>query len=133
MKRYFLSPIVGDGSIDNPYRAAVQDYPCNVSAVIPSDPTTGKPLYDWALCIVAAPNQTPLLKDNSLGPLPDFPLDAKMSAMAQASSQAMDATLRRFGVNLAGVNTSDGYRQAIRSIGQQLQADFDENGLDISE
>ena len=71
--RYYLAPIIGDGSDENLFRAKVMDYPINGhSAQIPSDPKTGKPVSTWALVMVEADDHGPLLADPELDALPDL-------------------------------------------------------------
>lgn len=133
MKRYYLAPIVGNGSRENPYRAKVQDYGVTHVAVVPTDPLTGIPLFSWALVLVSAPNHSTLLTDLDLTALPDFPLDAVLSALQAGVRNAMLTALANRGVDIGPINTNWGYRQVIRHVGQHLDGNFSENNFDVSD
>lgn len=126
MKRYYLCPIMGDGTEGAPYAA---DLPAgtNASVVMPDDPQPG----GWALALVAAADHRGLLRDAKLDALPEFPLDAKLNAMQSTARSALDAALqRRAGIT---VNGADGYRDLIRQVGRKLDPNFHENAFDVSE
>lgn len=94
MKRYYISPIVGTGAEDDPYRPKVADYGVSWVGVIPSNPDTGRPVYPWCLALVEAINHASLLADRDIKPLPDFPLDGKVSAINKATRNRMSADLQ---------------------------------------
>lgn len=130
MKRYYISPIIGDGSIDNPYRPKVADYGVPWAGLIPTD-QDGKPVAVWALVLVSAANHAKLLADKDIHGLPDFPLDGKVSAIQNATKNVMKARLAARGIDTAFIDGTDGYREVVRGIGRKLQADFDENNFDV--
>lgn len=131
-KRYYISPIVGDGSIDNPYRPKVADHGVAWSGAIPTGPD-GKPLKPWALVIVAAKNHAALIADPDIDDLPDFPLDGKVSSVHTATKNAMKAKMEKRGIATGFVDGTDGYREVIRGIGKLLDPTFDENNFDVAE
>lgn len=131
MKRYYVCDIIGDGSFENPYRAAVADGTVNAAVTMPnSDPNTGAPLGNWCLCMVATGNHARLNGRAGIDAMPDFPLDGKVSAIQTATRNAVSARLSARGIPDVFSN-SDGYREVIRKLGQQLQPDFSENNFDI--
>ena len=133
-RRYYLSPVIGDGTLNNPYRAAVADTPnASVAAVWASDPATGVPTIPWALCVVAATNHATALADSRHAALPDMLLDARMSALSNSARNRLDSALAKFGVDPATVITNEGYREFVRSVGRLLQATFDENALGVAD
>jgi hypothetical protein len=132
MKRYYLCPVIGSGTIGDPYRAGVSGRGGSYVAVIPTGPD-GRPLFPWALALVAATDHRPLTGDASLGPLPDVSLDLRMSAMSQSAKAALDAALAKFGVDLTLLVQNDGYREFVRSLGQALDAGFVETNFDVAE
>ena len=131
MKRYYISPIIGDGTSTNPFRAKVSDYDVNATAVIPTGPD-GRPLFAWCLAKVAAIDHALLLADTTLEPLPDFPLDAKMTAMHGPTKDRMQQGLGRFSISV-DVGRADGFRDVVRGVGRQLDADFHEDSFDVKE
>jgi hypothetical protein len=132
-KRYYIVPIVQYVNEDGfeAYRAKV---PQGMSFVaeIPTGPD-GRPTSSWALVLVSAIDHLPLLEDPEIDPLPDFPKDAKVSAMHQATKQAMRAALVRRGVGGGSADNADGYRDVLRAIGRRLNPDFHEDRFDVSE
>lgn len=131
MRRYYLSPVVGDGSLSNPYRAQIADEPeTSVAAVISTD-ANGQPTSAWALCLVAAQSHGQLARDNRFGPLPDMLFDARMSALSGSAKAALDAALLKFGV--AATVQNEGYREFVRSLGRLVDPAFDENALGVAD
>jgi hypothetical protein len=130
MKRYYLCPIVGDGSEFNTYRAKVADYNVNHLAVIPVDMTTGKPLFTWCLVLVDTINHTPILNDLAINAMPDFNLDGKVADIPSVTANALKTTLQtKYAVNITGINI---YRMVIRKVGQTLDHNYNENNFDVS-
>lgn len=142
MKRYYVSDVIGDGSFNNPYRAAAsavaqaQTAAGNTSnsvAIVPTDPTTGKPLFTWALCLVASRNHQPFLADTRLNAMPDVTLDTKVNAVATATLNAAQAALQGRSISTSFISNSSGYRDFINGIGQQLQSVFSVDSFDVSD
>lgn len=52
-REYYVSPIIGTGTDDDPYRSAVSRIG-NYATDIPSDPITGAPLFSECICIINA-------------------------------------------------------------------------------
>lgn len=132
MKRYYISPIVGTGAEDDPYRPKVADYGVSWVGVIPSNPDTGRPVYPWCLVLVEAINHAALLADGAIDALPEFPLDGKVSAITRATKTRMSTALSKRGIDTSFIGSADGYRDVIRGIGRSLEASFDENGFDVA-
>ena len=138
-ERYAISPIIGTGTIQDPYRAAVADVSgVNTAAVIPSD-SAGKPLYRFAFCIVAASVWTSVLAVTNLYLFPDYVLDGLMSAMDPATRTAMVQSVQAYdltgqGKYLDATNAdSDSYRTLLTHIGQQFDPAFDLNHFGVSD
>lgn len=133
MKRYYISQIVGDGSDNDPYRAAVGDNAgIRVVSVIPTGPD-GRPTTAWALCLVGAKDHAALRADPRNDMLPDFPLDGKVSAINNATKNAMLTRLRARGIDESFVTNTDGYREVIRGLGRQLDSNFSEDKFDVQD
>lgn len=132
MKRYYLSDLIGSGAEDDPYRPAVDRPGVGYSAVYPpQDPATGQ--YQGAIClvIVEAANHLPLVADRRNDAFPDFPIDGRMSALAQARRDALRAFLARRGLDVGNIDSYDGYRNVIRAIGRKLDPNFHEDNFDV--
>lgn len=132
MKRYYISPIAGDGTEFNPYRPKIADYGVSWVGSIPSDPITGKPLASWVLVLVSANNHGAIISDPAIDSLPDFPLDGKVSAIQTATKNTMISRLQARGIDTAFIGSADGYRDVIRGIGQKYEPAFDENSFDVN-
>ena len=129
-KRFYLCDIIGDGTEDNPFRVAVANLNVAWVATIPSDPVTGRPLFDWAIVRVAAGNHSEIIK--ICDALPDFPMDGKVTGINLSTKAAMKSKVKaRMGGNVAWIDNTDGYREVIRTIGKHLSPDFDENNFDV--
>lgn len=148
-KRYYLSSIVGTGTINDPYRAQLNDLcqqqtaagnKSNCAQFIGTDPSTGKPIKPWALCIVGSLNHMPFTHVTGIDPMPDYPLDGKVAAIQRAKLLAMLAAITARGVdptqfltNPDGSIKADGFRDAVRGLGQQLDTAFSEDNFDVSD
>jgi len=131
MKRYYLSPIIGDGSSFDAYRPKLAEYGVSHVALIPSD-AAGHPTATWALCLVDAPNHAALIADPALRVLPDFPLDGRLTALSPSGRTAAEAAVTHFGIATDTLDFSNGYRELIRSIGRRLIPSFNENNFDVA-
>lgn len=131
-KRYYLCDILGDGTEENPFRPAVADHGVNWSGEV-STGDDGRPNKNFALAVVATNNHGKLLSDSRIDPLPEFPLDGKISAMHTAAKNGLTTAMQKRGIPTDLLSTSDGYREAIRGIGRYLNPNFHENNFDVSE
>jgi len=131
-RRYYLCDVIGDGTFENPYRSAAAAYGLSYVSDIPVD-TMGHPTSPWTLTLVNALNHAALLSDSRISALPDFPLDGKISAINNATKNAMIARMRARGIDTSFVDKSDGYRDVIRALGLTLNPNFNENNFDVSD
>ena len=138
-ERYAISPVIGSGTITDPFRASVADVPgVNMADVIPTD-ANGHPLYRFALCIVAASQWTQVLAVTNLYLFPDYVLDGLMSGMDATartglvqSVQAYDLTGNGKHLDASNADT-DSYRTLIQKIGAQLDPNFNVNAFGVSD
>lgn len=99
MRRYYLSKIVGDGSIEDPYRHRLQELIDTASEAdfiggeIAVDGTTGQPLHPAILCMVSATNHSAFVADSGLIPLPHVPLDSAAGGIAPGVRSGVKARL----------------------------------------
>lgn len=135
MKRYYLSKIIGDGrSPETAFKPKIGLIPgLNYVSEIKSDPVTGSPAEQFALCLVAARNHSAILADADNRALPDVPLDVKMNAINASTKSKFVDDLAFFGIDSAFINSADGFRDSVRYLGKRLNANFDENNFDVSE
>ncbi len=134
MKRYYISPIIGDGSEWSPFRPKVADYPVSYAAVYPpQNMTTGQYLGNWCLVIAAAADHRALVRDAALVPCPDLTLDARLDSASLAVRDKFLQGLAAKGIATTNIKSNEAYRLALRAIGQQLDPAFLEDGLGISE
>lgn len=131
MRRYYISTIIGDGSEFDSFRPKIADYGVSWVGIIPSDPTTGQPLFPWTLVLVEAINHAAILADKAIDALPDFSLDGKVSAINTGTKNNMISALQARGIDTAFIGRSDGYRDVIRGIGKVLDPNFNTNQFDV--
>ena len=134
MKRYYLSSVIGSGTIGDPYRAQVSDFGQQSEVALIPTGADGKPLFPWAFCLVGRASHTPLLTDIRLGPLPDFPKDARLSALGIDARAALELALTRFSLSLDLIGASSrAWRDVIRDIGRRLEPAFHEDSFDCAD
>lgn len=132
MKRYYISDIINDPDlgwcVPSMLLAGTR-----TKAEIPVGPD-GQPTSTWALCHVAAKDHAVLRSDKRIDPLPDFPMDGKVSAVNEQTRSAMKAALNRRGLPAAAiVDGKDGYREVIRAVGRALNPAFSEDSFDVAD
>lgn len=67
---YYLCPIIGDGTIDNPYRSKAHLYAQNIATVISTRPSDGRLTGTRALSMVACGDHAALLGDPDIEFIP---------------------------------------------------------------
>lgn len=134
-----ICPIIGTGSIEDPYRASVQTLATvNASAIIPSKPD-GSPKFNFALAIVAAVNWQPVLAITNSFVFPDFALDSQMNSMEVVTRTGMEQSLEAFDLDGAGLhfdaghNGTDSYRHFIEAIARQIDPGFNIDSFGVGE
>lgn len=75
--RYYISPVVGTGTADDPIRPLVIDLPSYPHHTFATDweIVYNPDAHPYAMVGVASPNHRPLLNNDQLGILPDIPFD----------------------------------------------------------
>lgn len=134
MKCFYICPIIGSGTDNDPYRAAVEDYNVPYSAVIPTHPEGhpdwGKPIFNWALVIVGGNKHVDIRKNPAIDALPEWSPDGRISGLSAAAKAGLLKAMQKRGIGTSIINNQDDYRFAIRTIGKTLDPLFDEAGLD---
>lgn len=137
MKRWFLSPVIGTGTDDDPYRAALLDRTLarggpvrSVVCEIASDPVTGAPLAPWALCVASGRDLTGLAGLPQTYELPDITKDATASTLTGAKRNEVNAALSARGIAVRVVPSTP-WREVLRGVGRALNPAFHEDRLDV--
>lgn len=148
MKRWYIVDVIGDGTEQDPQRLAIAHIPDLAIEYggIPVDPNTGVKLQDWSLCLVSTSAHSILRGRGDCFPLPDFPLDGKMSAMHSPTKlefrvlvqQRLASRVGRSQVDADALaadmfGTADGYRDVLQSLGKECDIAFDVDSYDMAE
>lgn len=142
MKRYVISPVIGDGqSPDTAYRSAVGSVQnANSVDLIKSDPENGHPVWFFAFSRVGVPGTLQdVLQVSNAYVFPDFPLDAQMIQMDSAVRSAMVQSVQAYNVDGNGTHVdathsdSDSFRTVIEKIARHWQSIFNANHFDVAE
>lgn len=143
MLRYMICPVIGAGTDQNPYRAAVSDAAnVNSSALIPtntSGPNIGKPKYGFAFCFVATPQLSFITTISNGFVFPDYPLDGRMDGMDPSARTGMKQSVEAYNLDGAGLhfdasNTdSESYRDLLTRLMQQIEPAATINALGVNE
>lgn len=142
MKRYVISPVIGDGqSIDTAYRSAAGSVQ-NVNSIdlIKGDPETGHPVWFFAFSRIGVPGSFQAVQQVSNAYVfPDFPLDAQMHQMEADVRTAMVQSVQAYNVDGQGTHIdathsdTDSYRIVIEKIARQWQSAFNADHFDVAE
>jgi hypothetical protein len=142
MKRYVISPVIGDGqSVETAYRSAagsVQN--ANSADLIKGDSETGHPVWFFAFSRIGVPGSFQSVQQVSNAYVfPDFPLDAQMSQMESDVRTGMVQSVQAYNVDGTGTHVdathsdTDSYRIVIEKIARQWQAAFNADHFDVAE
>ena len=86
------------------------------------------PTEPWALIQIVHPvNVLPIPGNIDADELPDVALDVKISAIHVATRERMKSDIAKRGISSSFVDNSDGYREVIRTLGQRVDPNFDED------
>lgn len=134
MKRYYISPVVGTGTIGDAYRAAISDTVraqngAGLSTVILSN-SDGTPALPWALCIAAAPNHVSIGNVSGVEAMPDITLDSTLAVLPSNLRNRALNFLTGKGVDLSGITTSSTFGELIDRVGKHLDVNFDRRNFD---
>ncbi len=122
VRRWYLVPVVGDGSEGDPYRA--ETLGLGGSAVIPSR-EHGSLKHDVALVLVSSRDHSALESDPRIHPIADLiDLDRLVCELDDEKRAWIEGVAEHRQVSADGLA-----RQVVRRLGQQLDAGFDENNF----
>jgi hypothetical protein len=119
--RYYLSPMVGSGTADDPLRPLAIDlpsYPHHTYA------TAWNYLYGYrpyALVVIASTNHKPLVNNEELGAFPDVPLDTAYWDMTSEQVAAFTEAFDKFGIEPQEMmEESTTYRHSLEYIARWI-------------
>lgn len=143
MLRYMISPIIGNGTENNEFRASVSDLAnVNVAAVIPSQSSgqnIGHPKYTFAFCGVATTSIAVINAVTNGFVFPDYVLDGRMDGMEASVRAGMTQSLEAYTLDStqkhfdATTIDSESYRDFLNRLVQQIEPSFNVNNLNVSE
>lgn len=131
MRRYYISPIIGTGTEEDPYRPKLADGGKPWVAIIPSK-SDGTPSFPWALCLVNALDHTGILGDSNNDGLPDITLDSQLSVLPANQRNQLINRLNQRGIDMTGINATSTFRQLLERVGKQLDVAFRVDRFDVS-
>lgn len=129
-KRWFICPVVGTGTSDDPWRAKAHDLNVNCTAVIPSNPD-GSPQFNWCLVKVAAIDFTALAADGTIDAWPNVSLDTTVNQLPAAVRNRLKTALTNRGIDTSDLTGATPLRLILRRIGRSMQSSFHEDLVDI--
>jgi hypothetical protein len=119
IRRWYLVPVVGTGTTDDPFRAETLGR--GGSAVIPSR-DDGHPKHGVALVLISTTEHAELEADPRIHPLGDMSdLDLPVGELPDTKRAWLESVVRDRGVPATGL-----VRDVIRLLGRQLDPEFDE-------
>jgi hypothetical protein len=121
MKRYAISPVIGDGTEESPYRAKVP-VGLNYVSFIPAK-EDGTPRWPWALVEVAGIILTAIDNDPEIDAFPSMTMDILLTSLSNNIQRRIDEILVRRGVN-AVFDPSTTVADLINIIGKHLDVNF---------
>jgi hypothetical protein len=143
MLRYMISPVIGNGSVESSFRAAVSDVEnVNTVSVIPTHvtgPNIGQPKYGFAFCVVATPSVAVIAAVSNAYVFPDYNLDGQMQGMEAASRAAFQQSVEAYnldgeGLHFDAANTdSESWRTVINRVVKQIEPAFDLQNVSVPE
>jgi hypothetical protein len=103
--RYYISPIVGSGTEEDPFRPLVLDLPSYPHHTFATDwqIVYNPDAHPYAMVGVASTNHKPLLNNDQLGILPDIPFDTWAYAMSPADQALVSNVIYKFGMDSEAV------------------------------
>lgn len=126
-KRYYISKIeIIETDEGREVRCVAGKYGTLVAQNIELD-QNGDPIADWALCVLESDNHAAAIADKDVTPLPQYSLDAKVSAMHTPTKSAMVNAFKARGITTDWIGNADGFREVVRTLGKMHNPAFDEN------
>jgi hypothetical protein len=126
---YYITPIItGTNAMGRTqYSTAMANYNVSYATIIPSNSTTGAPLFTWALVIVSAgANTTAVDADATIDKLPITSLDQTIGSLTPQQRKAFQDLGTKYSVPaVSGLTNQSTCRDALNAFGKALDPNFD--------
>jgi len=119
-KRWFISPVLGNGMKGNAYRLKARDVPHDHQISIIVSDADGVPVLPWGLCIVSASGFAELDADAQVEPIGAVDLQATLSLLTAGQLNRLNNALTSRGVDLTGITGVSTFAEVLLRIGQKL-------------
>ena len=130
MKRYYVCPVIGDGTEENAYRPKVADYNVSWTGLLSTDPQ-GLPKKAWSLVLVDTVDHTAILADGKIFALPDSGLDTTFGSLSPAERNRVRNYLGSIDIDTTWITNNTPLREIVRAVGLQHVDTFNENNFDV--
>lgn len=121
---YYICPIVGSGTKQDPWEATIHSTGAPYAAFIAHN-ANGSPRFNWALCLVGGNNHAAIQLDTNKKAFPQVPLDTQLADIDATVRSNWQTVLTNHGVDLSGITLQSTVRQVGRRVAQRLDAVFD--------
>lgn len=122
MIRFYLTPIVGSGTETDPYRAKAEGF-AHV-CLVPTNPETGIPLFNWGLMVVRGDDLTTLDADSELEGFP-INLNSTIGDLSTAARNRIRNKLQTLGFDTTQFTNATTIRAVLTVVGERLFPGFD--------
>jgi len=99
----YLSPIIGTGAYNDPYRPKIATYGVPWAAVIAGQPN-GAPKFAWSLVVVAANNTAALDADSELLSFANVTTSTRVSTLSNQEKNRIQSGVSKMGIPLTLTN-----------------------------
>lgn len=132
MRRYYICPVIGDGSEFNAFRPKVADYNVSWVGVVAQNPD-GTLKRPWSVVLVNTVNHDPLIADPEIRAVPQVALDNTLGSLTQAQRNFLRNLYDELGLDRTWVNNQTTLREVLRYAGRELEVSFSENNFDVAD
>lgn len=119
-KIYYISDVIGDGSMDSPFRAKAQDGVINGSQSVITPNLDGTPKFSWAISIIDADSHTGSIA--GVDRLPNIDKGNILSSLTQLDRTSITNAIAR---TSATTRNDMSYEDVIDLVGKILNPSFD--------
>lgn len=132
MRRYYVCPVIGDGTEFNAYRPKVEQYNVNWVGLVAQN-LDGTLKRNWSLVLVNTIDHTPLLNDPEIRAIPQSALDNTLDSLSANQRSFLKDLLTELGLDSSQATPKTTLRQVLRYLGKNLEQSFSENNFDVAD